>query len=74
MTLATLKADAHMLRLYVLVEDINRARKAAVSALPPCLSLHHPRPDQAIRGLVHLIPEKASCSKMESQPRQSCYR
>ena len=63
MTLATLEADAHMLRLNVLVKDINRGGKAAFSALPACLSLHHPRPDQAIRRLVHLIPEKASCSK-----------
>ena len=63
MTLATLEADTHMLRLNVLVKDIDRAGKAAVGALPPCLGLHHPRPDQAVWRLVHLIPEKASCSK-----------
>lgn len=48
MTLATLEADTHMLRLNVLVKDIDRAGKAAVGALPPCLGLHHPRPDQAV--------------------------
>ena len=63
MTLATLETDTHMLRLNVLVKDIDRAGKAAVGALPPCLGLHHPRPDQAVWRLVHLIPEKASCSK-----------
>jgi len=48
MTLATLEADTHMFRLNVLVKDIDRARKGAVSTLPPCLGLHHPRPDQAV--------------------------
>ena len=62
MTLTTLEADAHMLGLNVLVKNIDRGGKAAVRALPPCLRLHHPRPDHAIRCLVDLIPEKA-CSK-----------
>ena len=63
MTLTTLEGDTDMLSLYVLVEDVDGAREAAVCALPPGLRLHHVRPDQAVRGLVHLIPETASCSK-----------
>ena len=63
MTLTTLEGDTDMLSLYVLVEDVDGAREAAVCALPPGLRLHHVRPDQAVRGLVHLIPEKVSCSK-----------
>ena len=48
MALSTLEADTHMLGLYVLVKDIDRARKGAFSAPPSCLSLHHPGPDQTV--------------------------
>lgn len=62
-TLATLEANRHMLSLNVFVKRVDRALEVAICALPTPVHLHHPGPDQPIRGLVHLITNKACSSE-----------